>query len=140
MFNATNLIERALTERGIKCAKRDLTKLSFVEVGFTGENCTIKTRFISTSDDNDVKVLTDDLAIIPKAKREAGFVLINELNATYKFAKFTISEKGAVTAQYDFPNCTLSSELGNIAFEIAIRFSKIVDDIYPMLMKTIWSN
>lgn len=140
MFNATNLIEKAFIEKSLKCATRDFAKLSFVEVGFTGDNCSFKTRFISADDDNDVKVLTEDLAIIPKAKREACLALINELNTTYKYAKFTISENGAVTAQYDFPSCTLSSELGNIAFEIAIRFFKIVDDIYPMLMKTIWSN
>lgn len=140
MRKATVLIEKALKGAGLKCQAIDLNEFSFVEAGFSGDNCTFKLRFISPDDDNDVKAMTEDFAKFPQNKLAAGYELINSLNRKYKYAKFTIDSNGAVSAQFDFPVRTSSETLGDEAIEIAIRFSKIIDDVYPDIMRVIYGS
>lgn len=138
MFKATTLIEKEFKKSGIKCSTHEISSFSFVEAGFTGENCTFKLRFISTDNDNDVKVLTEDLVKIPSNKLDSAYKVINSFNAKYKYAKFSVSSSNAVTAEYDFAVATPSEAVGPIAVETALRFAKIVDDGYPEIMRVVW--
>jgi len=138
MYNATKLIESEFKRVGLKCQSVDLEEFSFVEAGFTGDNCTVKIRFISTDDDNDFKVLTEDFALFPAASREKGCVILNELNRKYKYMKFSMNDNGAVCAQYDVPVKVSTSDVGAVAVELAMRCNNIVDDAYPTIMKGIW--
>ena len=137
MFNATPVVESALKNAGLKCQAIDLGELSFVQAGFTGENCTVSLRFISADNDNDVKVMTEDIAKVNSAKQDRMYVVLNNLNVKYKYVKFTMDDNGGVCAQYDVP-ISVGDCLGAVALEIALRFAKIVDDAYPEIMKIIW--
>lgn len=137
MFNATPIVEAALKKAGLKCHALDLGELSFVEAGFTGENTTTKIRFISSDNDNDIKVMTENIAKVNPAKRDRMYAILNSLNCKYKFAKFTMDDNGGVCAQYDVP-ISIGDSLEAVALEIALRFAKIVDDAYPEIMKEIW--
>ena len=55
---------------------------------------------------------------------------MNELSRTYECLKFTMDDKGAVCAQYDFPVSLSKEDVGKVAVEVAIRSMKIVDDAY----------
>ncbi len=139
IFNATNIIAKAFEEANLKCEIRELGDYSFVETGFSGDNCTFKLRFFSTDNDNDVKVLTEEFAKYPEDKLEEGYVVMNELSRKYRYLKFTLDkDDGAVSAQYDFPVALPEEALGKVAIEFAIRFSKIIDDAYPQIMRSIW--
>ena len=140
MYQATQRIADEFEKAGLKHQARELGPLSFVEAGFTGENCTFRLRFISVDDDNDVKAMTEDFAKIPTARRDAGYRLLNELNREYKYFKFTMDDNGAVCAQYDFPVIVSAEEVGPIATEVALRCSKVVDDAYPRIMQVIWGS
>ncbi len=139
VFKATNIIAKALKEAGLKCDVRENDEYSFVETGFSGENCTFKMCFFSADDDNDVKVLTNEFAKYPEDKLEEGYIIMNELSRKYRYLKFTLDkDDGAVNAQYDFPVALPEEVLGKVAIEFAIRFSKIIDDAYPQIMRSIW--
>ena len=138
VYQATKLIADTFKEAGLKYGIQEVGPLSFVELGFTGDNCTFKLRFISADDDNDVKVMTEDFAKYPENKFGNGYKLMNELSRTYKYYKFTMDDKGGVCAQFDFPVALPSDAIGKVALELALRCAKIVDDVYPQVMKSIW--
>ena len=140
IYKATKLVEAMFKEKELKHSVREVGSLSFVQAGFSGDNTTFTLRFISSDDDNDVKIMTEDFAKFPEDKRAKGYELINELNRKYKYMKLTLDPSdGGVCAQYDLPVRLSDSEVGKVCFEIAIRFSNIVDDIYPDIMKAIWA-
>ena len=138
MYQATEQISDAFTDVDLKHQVQELGPLSFVEAGFTGDNCTFRLRFFSADDDNNVKAMTEDFAKIPAARRDAGCRLMNTLNREYRFFKFTMDDTGAVCAQYDFPVTVSEEEVGSIAVEVALRCVKVMDDAYPRIMQMIW--
>ena len=138
MFNATCVIETELKKAGFKCHIQDAGELSYVEAGFSGATVVFTIRFISVDNDNDVRIMTNDFAKIISGKTDKILVLLNRLNREYRYAKFTVSDDEGIFIQYDVPSQIESSSLGAIALEIAIRFAKIIDDVYPMIMKEIW--
>ena len=140
IYQATQLIADAFAEFGLKHQVLEAGPLSLVEMGFTGDNCTFRLRFISMDEDNDVKAMTEDLVKIPEARRAAAYALMNELSREYKYFKFTMDERGGVCAQYDIPMSVKSEDLGGIAVEIALRCSQIVDNAYPRIMQVIWGS
>lgn len=138
IYQATKAISDAFKDAGLKCGVQEVDSFSFVEAGFTVENCTFKLFFISTDDDNDVKAVTEDFAKYPESKFQSGYKMMNELSQTYKYLKFIMDDKGAVRAQFDFPASLSTEAVGKVAVEIALRCMSIVDDAYPKIMKSIW--
>ena len=139
LYHATQRIAEAFEEAGLKYQTQEIGPLSLVDTGFTGDNCTYRLRFISMDEDNDVKAMTEDFAKVPESRKAAAYQLLNQLNREYKYLKFTMDDKGAICAQYDFPLSLPDDRLGGVAIEVAVRASKIVDDAYPKIMQTIWS-
>ena len=141
IYKATKLIQREFKQAGIKCTAREVGEFSFVEASFTGKNCNVTIRFISTDNDHDVKALTDNFAKFPPQRLAKGLEIINDLNKQYRYAKFTISPTdGYVTAEYDFPATIKEESVGTIAAEIVLRFAQIVDDAYPVIMQSVWAR
>ncbi len=141
IYKATKLIEREFKQAGIKSVTREIGQLSYVEATFTGKNCNVTIRFISTDNDNDVKALTDNFAKYPTQRIAKGFEIINDLNKKYRYAKFTISPReGDITAEYDFPATIKEEAVGTIATELVLRFAQIVDDAYPEIMQSMWAR
>ena len=138
IYKATKLVAAAFEQENLKHAVRETEAFSFVDASFTGNNCTVRIRFINSDDDNDVKVLTENFAKFPASKRAKGLELINDLNRHYKYVKFAIDDDGDLTAQYDLPVSADDENLGKMVIEIAMRCAKIVDDSYPKIMQSIW--
>ena len=136
---ATERIAMKFEEFELKYTVEEVGPLSFVSAAFSGKHCNVRMRMISTDEDNDVKVLTEDLARFPEDKLMQGYELINALNCRFRYAKFEIDSDGDVTAQYDIPQRTSTEDLGDVALEIAMRLSQIVDESYPEIMKAIWA-
>ncbi len=139
VYKATNLIAAAFDEKGIKYKIEETESLSFVKVGFTGDNLSVVSNLISTDNDNDVKIMTTNFAKFPEGKIEKGYEVVNQLNNKYRFAKFTIDSSGNVAAQYDLPVSTPDADVAALCVELVLRFAKIVDGAYPDVMKAIWS-
>lgn len=61
---------------------------------------------------------------------------LNEINVKYRFIKVTCDKDGDVNVEYDFP--VRGSNPGASAGEIGARFVKIINEIYPLLMRSMW--
>lgn len=139
MYKAISLLENYFqNEKNLKCEAHEIGDLSLIDMGFTANNLTFKLRFISSSDKDSVKCLTDNIAHVPENKRPDALELLNALNSEYKFLKFTMDKSGNICAQYDLPLCITDNLLEESAFEIVIRTNSIIDDAYPKIMKVIW--
>jgi len=84
-----------------------------------------------------VHFLSNGFCIVPENKFGAVLMACNEANATYRWAKFYVSDKMSVCVEddaiLDFSN------VGAECAEIAFRLSDIIDEVYPSLMKAIYS-
>ena len=139
MLQTLKMIEQDLQKAGLKCTCTEFGKISYVEMGFKLKSTILRLRFISTKESKDIKVMTDDLAIFPEPRRAETLKLLNDMNAKYKFFKFTMDAQGAVCAQYDIPLAiTEGDSIGPVAVELALRCASIVDDVYPIIMHSLW--
>lgn len=139
MLQTLKMIEQDLQKAGLKCTCTEFGKISYVEMGFKLKSTILRLRFISTKESKDIKVMTDDLAIFPEPRRAETLKLLNDINAKYKFFKFTMDAQGAVCAQYDIPLAiTEGDSIGPVAVELALRCASIVDDVYPIIMHSLW--
>ena len=50
--------------------------------------------------------------------------------------RFTLDSDGDINMEYDFP--VSITEIGEPAYEIAVRFTQVLDEAYPELMKAMW--
>ena len=138
VYQATKKIARAFDEAGLKHDIIEASGSSAVKAGFRGENVEgVMVHFISSDDDNDVKVVVLNFLKVPAAKRGKVLEVCNNLNYTYRYAKFLLDNDSDVRVEYDLP--LRNTDPGNICVEIMIRFMKILDDAYPEFMKALWS-
>ena len=134
-----DLVAQELTKAGLKHQKQSLGPLEVIETGFSGEKTTVKIRFISVGNDGEFKILSEAFTKFPDEKLMEGYALVNELNRKYKYVKFTIDNDGDMTAQWDLPDNVPNEAVGRTGVEILIRMFQIIDDVYPEVMKAIWS-
>lgn len=125
------------SEYGLKAFTDEGEKSSNVWLQFglpAGGN--YKIRFISKDDDNDVAVRVFSLVSVPTDKRAAFADLVNKLNCEFRFVKFVCDDDGDVNVEYDFLE---TSDPAQCAYEITVRFSQIIDEAYPRMMKLMFA-
>lgn len=86
---------------------------------------------------SDVSVRIFSLVKSPENKREDILKVCNELNSKFRYAKFVLDSDLDVNVEYDIARN--NGALGETAMEIIVRFHKIINEAYPMLMRTIWA-
>ena len=84
-----------------------------------------------------VHLVASGFCIVPENKFGAVLMACNEANASYRWTKFYINDKMSVCAEDD-AILELNSTGAECA-ELAFRMSDIVDEVYPSLMKAIYS-
>ena len=141
IYKATKLIAQALEQENIHPEVNDLEKFSEVNVGYEITNGpAIEMRFMSANDNNDTTAYIFRLIRdIPEEKEYVMQKAINECNAKFSYAKFSLDKDRDINIKYDFPQCTADDCLGDIACEICYRLFSIADKSYPILMKALWS-
>lgn len=87
--------------------------------------------------ESDVSMRIYGLVKTPENKRAAVLKACNELNSKYRYAKFDVDKDLDVNVEYDIARN--NGALAETVMEIIVRFHKIIDDAYPMLMRTIWA-
>lgn len=138
MYQSTKLIERAFIEHNIPCRAIEQANLSAVLVVFNGKTAkNVMVHFISHADSNDVAVRIPVLATAPEEKFLDVLELINTLNLRFRYIKLALSPKYDIILSCDIPQRT--SNLGDVCLELFARIMQIVDELYPELMKLIWS-
>ncbi len=120
----------------------DDSDLEWLRLGFSGgENMPDFAILVSVEDEDVVKVRVVSFAKFPEDKLAAAHLLVNEINTTYRFAKFTIDSDNELAVQDDLPKTVVDEGLApKVCVELVHRFASILSDVYPQVMKAIWAN
>ena len=93
--------------------------------------------FFFDEDGTTVDIKMFSVVKVPSDKLMDMLVLVNELNAQYRWVKFYLDSDNEVTVSGDAVLDVDSA--GEELYELMHRFLRITDDIYPRLMKVTWS-
>lgn len=139
IYPASLAIRDFFQAKNINCTIIEPNNLSAVVVGFTGRNVkNILVHFISVNEHNDVSVRIPVLTNVPLDKRSAALNYLNEANIRFRYIKLSLMPGGEVTLTCDVPDSV--TNVGEVCFELFIRITRIVEEVYPQLMKTIWAD
>ncbi len=138
LFRATKAIAAEFEARELKFCTERTDETSYVETGFNTDRAgVIKILFLSSDDDNDVAARAYNVIRgIPEDRRDQVLKTVNVCNRRFRYVRFSMDDDGSIDAEYDFPQC--AEPVGEMAFEIAVRFTQVIDEAYPLLMKAIW--
>lgn len=102
------------------------------------DNTRIEIYFYFGEDNEDVHIEGREFLKVPENKYEAMYKACSQMNRKYRWIKFDVNEKdGEIVAE-----CDAVIQLDSCAaevFELMIRTTNIVDDVYPEFMKAMWS-
>ena len=85
---------------------------------------------------NDVALRIFSLVHISASNRPQTLAVLNSFQRKYRFLRFTLDTDDDVKVEYDMPSCT--TDIGGAAVEMMLRTMKMIDDIYPELMRCVW--
>ncbi len=138
MFQVTSEIYAAFQEAGLKCTVEEGEERCAIKAGISGDHCNYRVYLISRdAESNDFALRVFQLANIPEGKKGAVLSVLNDMHEKFRFFKFVVDEDGDLNVEYDFPK--EGGDPGKAAVEMVIRLMQIVDDIYPPVMKVLWS-
>lgn len=137
MANYKGLFMRHMDNTGIKYS---VESENAVSVSYSADNLdTIKTVvFFDKDGDNDVHFWCPITGTVPDNRKLDMLDLCNQLNKKYRWLKFYISsdrkDVEADSDEYvDVDSC------GEECMSHVKRFVGIVDEVYPQMMKVLWS-
>ena len=134
MFKATRAIYDALTATGaLKGVNTNENgKTSAVTVPFQapgGGSYTII--FANSDDDTDTAVRVFELFHVGMFKKAKALEACNEMNNKFRYVKFVVDKDGDLNAEYDMT--VRGCDPAAASVEMVIRFSKIIEEAYPVL-------
>lgn len=110
-----------------------------ISVGFRAENKESIEILLFFSEGNDnVGIRSFDLCKVPEVKKPALYELCSKLNDEYRWVKFYIDEDDNTITAADDALIQLDS-CGEECLELVMRMCDIADEVYPEIMKAIWS-
>ncbi len=110
---------------------------SLVVCGVNGQNnARYDVLFLFDPDGKGVSPRVPGILTFPEEKRPQFLELVNELNGKYRWVKFSLRE-GRVNVQADASITDDTS--GRVCVELFLRIIKIIDDVYPEFMRTLWT-
>ncbi len=139
-FKATGLIVETFEKNDIKFEVEETSSMEIVCAKFYIDGGpSVSERFISHDDGNDVDVrVTRLICKVPEAKRSRVLKACNTLNYKIRHLKFVLDDDGDVNVEYDFPENTPDSGIGEMAVEIFARTMIALDNEFGVLMKAIY--
>lgn len=109
-----------------------------VSCGIKGKYGAYEFVFVFYADEHSFSGHVPNLLSIPIDKRIQLVDLMNSLNATYRWVKFYDDGESYLRVQVD---AIVNPETcGKIAVELLLRTMKIIDEVYPKFMKTVWGD
>lgn len=136
MLKYKQLFIQYMEREGIKYSDVDE---NVVRVSYNGDN--LKTIpvyvFFDKEDDPFVCYKCWEIAKFPEEKRAAGILVCNALNKKYRWVKFYVDDDGDLIAEMD---ALVDEETGGLECLSSVqRIVGIVDEAYPVIMKSLWA-
>lgn len=127
-------IKRVLDETTTKYREESNGKQWEIVTGFTGKEKNYLIKFISTNaEDDGFAIRVFGIVSAERSQYARVYPVLNKLQDTYRFLRFTLDQDGDVNVEYDATCC--GSESGMVALEMIVRITKILDDAYPELKR-----
>ena len=105
--------------------------------GVSGKANSYQVKFITKDGGkDDVAMRVFNLVHINPGNRGNVLATLNGFQRKYRFLRYTIDKDDDVKIEYDLHTC--GADIGKAATEMLLRTMKIVDDIYPELMRQVW--
>ncbi len=140
MLSTTKQFVKFLEKKDIRFTHYEATekRREIIKVGFKGENKDgIEVLFFFDPSEKAVGVKCFSIAKVPEAKLANMYALLNNLNGEYRWVKFYIDDENEVTASSDATITKATAD--EVCYDRLLRFLDIVDEVYPQIMKTLWS-
>ena len=125
-----------LDSKGVKYSN---VRENLITITYSCDNIdTVKTYVLFDDNDRTVGIKAFDICKIPKDKVDSLYKICSELNEQYRWVKFYVEERdNTITAEDDA--VVQADTAGDEIFELVRRLIRIVDEVYPELMKALWS-
>ncbi len=138
-FQAIKEIQKVMDEKGAVYEVEQIGDRAILSAAFSIEHGPLaKVCFVTGKQERDVAVRLFSLAHVKDVTLTIWDAL-NTCNAEYRFVKFVVDEDGDINMEMDFPEETKMDSVGPMAFEMFVRMMQIADEVYPELMKAIWT-
>ncbi len=128
-----------LNQSGIKYEFKERDgKSDWVNVRYGGDNIqTLNIQLFFSEDCEDVAIRAFSICKVPSNKKADMLNILNALMDEYRWLRFYLDEDNEVTAAVDAVITVASA--GPVGKELMLRTLNIVDDVYPRIMKALWS-
>ncbi len=109
-------------------------------ISFRGKNIdSIKFHIFVNPEGTNLAVRIWSIAKVPEPEKiPAVLTILNTQNLHYRWYRFALDEDNEITANTDA--VVTPDTAGAVAHELIVRGVRIVEEIYPFLMKAIWGN
>ena len=113
-------------------------KADWVCARFSGDNIpSIAVQFFFDADEDNAALRAFSIARVPQEKAAGMRTLLNSLMEEYRWIRLYLDSDNEVTAAID---AFITPETaGAVCYELLVRMVGIVDELYPRLMKELWS-
>ena len=109
-----------------------------VKIEFGGEHGNdITFLFFFDPDGTTVSLCVVDFCKVAVEKLMDMYVTVNELNTKYRWIKLYINSDNKIIVETDA--VINETTAGEVCFELLSRFFSITNEIYPQIMKVLWS-
>ena len=136
MADYKKLFTSHMDQKGIKYSISDQNT---VKVTFSGDNMKSIDVFVffDKNGGRSVAFRSWSFATFKEDKLATAYKVCNDLNNQYRWVKFFIDKDGDVIAQID---AVVNEETcGKECMEMVGRMVNISDEVYPSIMKTLWT-
>ena len=143
IYHATNLITEAFDKKHIKYHVEETNRSSCVAAGYgISGGPSVLVRFISRDNDNDVAVrVFSVINEVPKEKELEMLRACSKINCDSRYIKFYMNpDDGDINLEYDFPMETTDDCVGEFAFEMFVRFCRVLREEYHTLAQIVYEG
>ena len=109
-----------------------------IRTGWNLDNTKLEIFFFFFKDSENVHIEGHDFIKIPKEKEDKFYKICNDLNKQYRWFKFTLNTERHELVLEDDAIIQLDSCAEEV-FELMLRMTHVVDEVFPECMKALYA-
>ena len=138
MYQAIASIQEAFQKANLKFSVDQVGNNWILRAGVNGSASVYHFLFIKSDETgSDIALRIFNQVKFPPHAIQRGYEVLNDLQLKYRHIRFVLDKDGNVNVEYDFP--TAYQPIGDGAVEMLVRLTKVLDECYPVLMRSVWN-
>ncbi len=126
-----------LQQKGLKHDVDERNDDTVVSAGFDMDNASMRVRIFIDDDNKHVALRIFSLCKATPEQFNKAVIACNDCNTEYRWIKFYIDSDNDINASFDIT--TSDNAADEDIFDAMSRILSISDDVYPKIMKSLWS-